>query len=58
MYKEAQAAPPPSPIGGITVVCGSRTQDYLSARPPPPRPLFVGCGILVFYEEYFLVLMI
>jgi hypothetical protein len=54
MYKEAQAAPPPSPIGGITAVCGNRTHDFPSARPSPlPTPFRGVEGILVFYEDFF-----
>jgi hypothetical protein len=53
MYKEAQAAPPPSPIGGIPAVCGSRIQDYLSARPTPPALFLWGGVTLFFYEKFF-----
>jgi hypothetical protein len=51
MYKEAQAVPLLSPIGGIIADCGSCTHDYLSARPFSPSPLFTGGGIFLFYED-------
>jgi hypothetical protein len=41
MYKEAQAATLPSPIGGIIAECSSQTHDYPSARPTHP---FTGGG--------------
>ncbi len=52
--KKPRQPPPPSPIGGITAVCGSRSHDNLSARPPPPTLFSWGGGILVFFmKNYF-----
>jgi hypothetical protein len=51
MYKEAQAAPPPTPIGGIIADCGSCTHDIPSASPFSPPPLFMGWWNLSFYED-------
>ncbi len=55
MYKEAQAAPLPSPIGGIIDECGSRTHDYPSARPPPPPLQWV---VKFFFNKDFLLIII
>jgi hypothetical protein len=52
MYKEAQAAPPLSPIGGIITDCGSCTHDYPSAKSFSPPPFSWGGGIFVFYEDF------
>ncbi len=56
LYKEAQAAPPPSPVGFIRIVWGSRARDYLSAIVSSPPPLFLGCGIF-FMKILFLLIV-
>jgi hypothetical protein len=51
MYKEAQAAPPPSPIGGNAVECGSCTHDFRLLDLSPP-PFFSWGGGTFVYEDF------
>jgi hypothetical protein len=57
MYKEAQAAPPPSLVGGIIADCGSCTHDYPSARPfSAPLPFHGVVEFLFFMKICLLVI--